>query len=165
VSVWVRDEAGQESSHESALVVNCTGPRAGFSETDIPLYRNLIERGLVRSDELDMGIDVATDFAVLDAEGEKSKLLFTIGPLMRGSLLETTAVPELRGQARRGSPCRRRSAEGEPGFPHVRRGRARRGVLHLTPVAERCAADRNQWNSPTGSMGDFTAYSRLRRVS
>ncbi|MFT4590155.1 MAG: putative NAD(P)/FAD-binding protein YdhS [Limisphaerales bacterium] len=101
MSVRVRDEAGQESKHESALVVNCTGPRAGFSETDIPLYRNLIERGLVRSDELDMGIDVATDFAVLDADGEKSKLLFAIGPLMRGSLLETTAVPELRGQAHR----------------------------------------------------------------
>ena len=33
--------------------------------------------------------------------GERSSVLFAIGPLMRGTLWETTAVPELRGQAMR----------------------------------------------------------------
>ncbi|MDF1743819.1 MAG: hypothetical protein P1V19_08990, partial [Gimesia sp.] len=34
-------------------------------------------------------------------EGEHSEFLFAIGPLMKGTLWETTAVPELRGQAMR----------------------------------------------------------------
>lgn len=101
LNVKTLDKTGVESTHESALVINCTGPRAGFSETSLPLYRSLIKRGLIRSDELDMGIDVAPDFAVMDESGSRSGFLFAIGPLMRGSLWETTAVPELRGQALR----------------------------------------------------------------
>ena len=42
-----------------------------------------------------------TDFATIDAEGNPSEFLFAIGPLMKGTLWETTAVPELRGQAMR----------------------------------------------------------------
>jgi len=97
----VLDENGKEAPLEGALVVNCTGPRSGFSDMDQPLYRNLLDRGLIRADEMDMGLEVAPDFAVLDAESAKSKSLFAIGPLMKGSLWETIAVPELRGQARR----------------------------------------------------------------
>jgi uncharacterized NAD(P)/FAD-binding protein YdhS len=36
---------------------------------------------------------------VLDASGAPSELLFTLGPPLRGQLYETTAVPEIRGQA------------------------------------------------------------------
>jgi uncharacterized NAD(P)/FAD-binding protein YdhS len=83
------------------LVINCTGPCAGFSETQVPLFENLLKRGLIRPDGLDMGIDVGSEFAVIDREGRHSDCLFAIGPLMKGTLWETTAVPELRGQAMR----------------------------------------------------------------
>lgn len=89
------------SQIESGLVINCTGPQAAFAGTEVPLFKSLLERGLVRPDEMNMGIDVGPDFAVTDAEGNRSQLLFAIGPLMRGTLWETTAVPELRGQAKR----------------------------------------------------------------
>ena len=45
--------------------------------------------------------DLVIKFAVIDGDGETSPLLFAIGPLLKGSLWETTAVPELRSQAMR----------------------------------------------------------------
>jgi uncharacterized NAD(P)/FAD-binding protein YdhS len=81
--------------------INCTGPNAGFSDSDVPLFVNLMRRGQIRPDELNMGIEVGPDFAVIDSDGNNSNTLFAIGPLMKGSLWETTAVPELRGQAMR----------------------------------------------------------------
>ena len=101
VRVALRTPRGDEQTITGGLVINCTGPNSGFSRTAVPLFRNLIERGLVRPDELDMGIDVGPDFAAIDAAGASSDLLFVIGPLMKGTLWETTAVPELRGQAMR----------------------------------------------------------------
>jgi uncharacterized NAD(P)/FAD-binding protein YdhS len=82
-----------------ALLVNCTGPGEAIADAPEALFRNLLERGLVHSDELDMGIEVAPDFAVVDQEGRPSDFLFAIGHLLKGTLWETTAVPELRAQA------------------------------------------------------------------
>ena len=45
-----------------------------------------------------MGIEVTPDFAVVDREGRPSELLYAVGPLLKGTLWETTAVPELRAQ-------------------------------------------------------------------
>jgi len=101
VLVTLRDAEGKDHSITGGLVVNCTGPNCGFSQTEVSLFRNLIERGMIRPDELDMGIDVGPDFAAIDADGKSSKFLSVIGPLMKGTLWETTAVPELRGQAMR----------------------------------------------------------------
>jgi len=101
LGVQVRCHDGEERTLEGGLVINCTGPNAGFSATEVPLFQNLLRRGLIRADALDMGIEVGPDFAVPDREGNMSEFLFAIGPLMKGSLWETTAVPELRGQAMR----------------------------------------------------------------
>jgi uncharacterized NAD(P)/FAD-binding protein YdhS len=81
------------------LLVNCTGPAESLREARSGLFRRLFERGLVRPDELDMGIEVAPNFAVVDGRGEPSSTLFALGPLLKGTLWETTAVPELRSQA------------------------------------------------------------------
>lgn len=101
VLVMYEDPDGRPRSLDGGLVLNCTGPNAGFSESHVPLFQNLMNRGLIRPDQLDMGIDVGADFSVIDAEGNSSSILFAIGPLMKGTLWETTAVPELRGQAMR----------------------------------------------------------------
>jgi uncharacterized NAD(P)/FAD-binding protein YdhS len=88
-------------SHELVvgMLVNCTGPRDSVNDAPETLFRNLMGRGLIRPDELDMGIEVTPDFAVVDKEGRASDFLFAIGPLLKGTLWETTAVPELRSQA------------------------------------------------------------------
>ena len=101
VGVTIRCPEGKQQTLSGGLVINCTGPNTGFSQTTVPLYENLLRRGIIRPDELDMGIDVGLDFAVTDSAGNSSQFLFAIGPLMKGTLWETTAVPELRGQAMR----------------------------------------------------------------
>jgi len=101
VTVTFQNKAGEQRSLEAGMIINCTGPYAGFSETSVPLFQNLLQRGLIRPDDLDMGIEVGPDFAVIDGDGKNSTILFAIGPLMKGTLWETTAVPELRGQAMR----------------------------------------------------------------
>lgn len=101
VLVSLQNKIGEKQEIEGGLVVNCTGPNSGFSNTCVPLFQNLLKRGLIQPDELDMGIDVGADFAVINSDGEHSEFLSAIGPLMKGTLWETTAVPELRGQAMR----------------------------------------------------------------
>ncbi|MBV8554167.1 MAG: hypothetical protein JO116_01295 [Planctomycetaceae bacterium] len=46
-----------------------------------------------------MGPEAAGDRTLVGADGERSGCLFTLGPLLRGQLWETTAVRELRDQA------------------------------------------------------------------
>ncbi|QGJ69941.1 Hydroxyacylglutathione hydrolase [Planctomycetales bacterium 10988] len=101
ISVHFQESNGKMQSISGDLVINCTGPQASFSASKIPLFQKLLNRGLVSCDELDMGIQVNEDFAAIDGEGETSSFLYAIGPLLKGSLWETTAVPELRGQAMR----------------------------------------------------------------
>jgi len=83
------------------LVINATGPQTKFSDTRSPLLRSLLGRGLVAPDDMEMGIRVDDDHTVIDRDGQRSRILLALGPLLRGTLWETIAVPELRGQARR----------------------------------------------------------------
>lgn len=101
VRVHLRDSAGTQSSVSGAFVINCTGPQGSISRTSLPLLQNLLGRGLVQPDDLDLGIAVADDFSTVDASGQPSEWLYAIGPLLKGTLWETIAVPELRGQALR----------------------------------------------------------------
>jgi uncharacterized NAD(P)/FAD-binding protein YdhS len=48
-----------------------------------------------------MGIRVDPDHTIVSGNGERSRLLLALGPLLRGTLWETIAVPELRAQAKR----------------------------------------------------------------
>ena len=64
-----------------------------------PVVDALVVQGAVTSGPLGLGLDVDTDGAVLDATGRRDGVLWAVGPLRRGRQWETTAVPELRGQA------------------------------------------------------------------
>jgi uncharacterized NAD(P)/FAD-binding protein YdhS len=86
---------------DGALVINCTGPQTHFSATRSPLLRNLLASGFLQPDALDMGIRIEDDFVAVGRDGHASGFLHVIGPLLRGTLWETVAVPELRGQALR----------------------------------------------------------------
>ena len=83
------------------LVINCTGPMTRFSKTEMPLIQNLLAGRQIQSDEMDMGISVSENFNAIDSEGNPSSKIIAIGPLLRGTLWESVAVPELRGQAMR----------------------------------------------------------------
>lgn len=97
----VRVDLAGGRSLEGDLVLNATGPQTRFSATRSPLLQNLLRRGLIAPDELDMGLCIDADHVALDAEGRRSPHLLALGPLLRGTYWETIAVPELRGQALR----------------------------------------------------------------
>ena len=48
---------------------------------------------------MDMGLAVTDDFAVVGDDDRPSPFLYAIGPILKGTLWETIAVPELRQQA------------------------------------------------------------------
>jgi uncharacterized NAD(P)/FAD-binding protein YdhS len=92
------------SSAESAelavgWLVNCTGPAADITATTHPLLRQLLDAGLARPDPLRLGLDTGPHGAVRDAHGKRAADIFALGPLVRGSRYETTAIPEIRDQA------------------------------------------------------------------
>jgi uncharacterized NAD(P)/FAD-binding protein YdhS/glyoxylase-like metal-dependent hydrolase (beta-lactamase superfamily II) len=80
-------------------VVNCTGVQADYQRSSQPLIANLREQGLIRPNDIGLGLDIAVEGAVLDAQGNRSTLLYTLGTPCKGNLWETIAVPELREQA------------------------------------------------------------------
>jgi uncharacterized NAD(P)/FAD-binding protein YdhS len=75
------------------VVINATGPEVNPERAQSPLLKNLIARGLTTPDPLGLGIEVTR---VSDGVSDP---LHTVGSLRKGSLWESTAVPELRVQA------------------------------------------------------------------
>ena len=79
-------------------VINCTGPETDYRGLDDPLIHSLLAGGLARPDSLFLGLDTSSDGALIDEAGHLSDCLYAIGPARKGTLWESTAVPELRGQ-------------------------------------------------------------------
>ncbi|MDF1604863.1 FAD/NAD(P)-binding protein [Nocardioides sp. YIM 152315] len=80
-------------------VVNCTGPLTDISRTDDPLLRALQARGLVAPDPLRLGLESTVSGEVIGADGRVVEGLYAVGPPRRGTLWESTAIPEIRAQA------------------------------------------------------------------
>jgi uncharacterized NAD(P)/FAD-binding protein YdhS len=84
---------------EVDAVVNCTGPLADVRRSADPLLRALVARGTVAPDPLALGIDATVEGAVIGVDGQVVDGLFVVGPPRKGTLWESTAIPEIRGQA------------------------------------------------------------------
>lgn len=80
-------------------VINCTGPETNCQRINEPLIKSLLAQGLARPDALSLGLDTDSTGALIGREGEPSHSLYAIGPIRKGQLWETIAVPELRVQA------------------------------------------------------------------
>lgn len=80
-------------------IVNCTGANCDYLRLQHPLVASLQEQRLIRPNRLSMGIDTARNGALIDADGNASQMLYTLGTPRKGNLWETTAVPEIRVQA------------------------------------------------------------------
>ena len=79
-------------------VVLATGPDEDPVAT--PLLRAGIEDGLLAPSPFRLGIDAEpATLRVRDATGLSSRPVFALGPVLRGVLWETIAVPEIRAQA------------------------------------------------------------------
>ncbi len=79
------------------VAVPTTGPAMDVRALDDPLVRSLLESGQARPGPHGLGFATAADGAVL---GPLRDRLWTLGGLRRGDLWESTAIPEIRVQAR-----------------------------------------------------------------
>jgi uncharacterized NAD(P)/FAD-binding protein YdhS len=82
-------------------VYDCSGFAKDISGANTEPLRSLFRQGLVRTDPLQISLDVTADCAVIDAAGRASSKLFAAGPLTRGAFFEIDAVPDIRLQAAR----------------------------------------------------------------
>ena len=81
-------------------LVNCAGPTLDFRHIEEPLIQNLLVRGLARPEPLGLGLETTPDLQLVGRNGRPHGSLYALGPLTRGTFWETTAVPEIREQAR-----------------------------------------------------------------
>ncbi|HMT07967.1 MAG TPA: FAD/NAD(P)-binding protein [Pyrinomonadaceae bacterium] len=91
---------GIESTAKADVLVNCIGSETNFSRIDSEFVRNLVARRHIRNNELDMGIMATPDGRVFSKNDEYSETVWTLGTALKGTLWETTAIPEIRTQAR-----------------------------------------------------------------
>jgi uncharacterized NAD(P)/FAD-binding protein YdhS len=96
---YIRRRDGEEFTLEVDRVISCTGIHEDYTKSPRPLVRSMMDKGLARPNELGIGFDTDDHGALLDASMRPSDTFFTLGPPRRGSLFETTAVPEIRSQA------------------------------------------------------------------
>jgi len=98
VLVTLQRGGGSEQLHFDR-VVNCAGPEDDPARFGTEPLAGMLAAGTARRDPLGLGLDVDLDGAVLAADGQPVAGLHAIGPLRKGSLWETTAIPEIRRQA------------------------------------------------------------------
>jgi uncharacterized NAD(P)/FAD-binding protein YdhS len=88
-----------------AAVVNCAGPCQNPDLSRDPLVRSLLEAGVARAGPLGIGFDTSADGQLLDIDGHADRPIWTLGSLRRGTLWESTAMPEIREQAASLATC------------------------------------------------------------
>lgn len=97
--ITYRERGGTAKRLGVHRAINCTGPETDCRRIDDSLITSLFVQGFARPDPLFLGLDVDKHGALVDCMGMPSHSLFAIGPIQKGCLWETTAVPEIRQQA------------------------------------------------------------------
>lgn len=80
-------------------ILNCTGPNTDLQAADSPLLHGLFADGHITPDPLRMGLETDSNGALVGAAGNASDVIYALGPLRRGGLFESSAIPEIREQA------------------------------------------------------------------
>jgi uncharacterized NAD(P)/FAD-binding protein YdhS len=92
-------------------VINCSGAGCDLRRQAPPILAGLLAAGRARPDELGLGLDIAEDGALLDAESLPSDRLFAIGSLRKGVEWEAIGITEIRDHS--GAVARQIVAAGE----------------------------------------------------
>jgi uncharacterized NAD(P)/FAD-binding protein YdhS len=86
---------------EVQRVINCSGPEHRATQLRNPLLQTLLSQGVLVPNPLEIGFEIAADGALIDMNGQPSRTTYAIGPVRFGALIETTAIPEIRDQAKK----------------------------------------------------------------
>ena len=96
--VTLRRPEGRANGETEVLdvgwILNCTGPETNYRDAKLPLLETAVASGLTSYDPLGLGLNVDDTHQTAAGSG-----VYAIGPLCRGCLWETIAVPEIRAQA------------------------------------------------------------------
>ena len=93
--IW-EDKLGNSNTFSCDVVVNCIGPESNYKRINSPLIKNLLLTKMIQGDVLSVK---TSNFNVVDGFDILNENIFAIGPLLKGELYESTAVPEIRVQA------------------------------------------------------------------
>lgn len=91
---------GHRREVSADTIINCIGSESNFQKLDSRLVSALFARGYIRNDALNFGIDALPNGSILGQNGEVTGILYTLGTALKGTLWETTAIPEIRAQAK-----------------------------------------------------------------
>ncbi|HVR46149.1 MAG TPA: FAD-dependent oxidoreductase [Candidatus Binatia bacterium] len=80
-------------------IVNCSGVGGVRAMARDPLIAGMLADGIVEAEPRGLGLRTTWELAALGASGSPVEGLWIVGPPVRGSRFEATAVPELRGMA------------------------------------------------------------------
>ncbi|TDR93109.1 FAD/NAD(P)-binding protein [Enterovirga rhinocerotis] len=97
---WQPRGTGRTERLAAQRVILATGSPPAASCGD-PLLTSLEEAGLIRSDPHGLGIEADGAFQAIGRNGAPSEALWAVGPIVRGSLWECSAVPDIRRDAER----------------------------------------------------------------
>jgi len=98
--VTIRGRVSQlVSTLESDLVIQATGLDTALAYTKHELLSGLLHDGLAVADPLQLGVAAQSDGQLINGTGQPQRGLFAIGSLLRGSLWECNAMPEIRKAA------------------------------------------------------------------
>jgi uncharacterized NAD(P)/FAD-binding protein YdhS len=97
--VTIRHPSGVTTDYLVAALIDCTGPRQCGENWAARLIGQMLDRGLLRPHASGLGVDATRDGVALNVSGRPVSGLLLIGPPLRGLLLESTAIVDLRKQA------------------------------------------------------------------
>ncbi len=97
VTLALRD--GSTAQLNADWIVNCTGLARGSAFARDPLLGEMLAAGSISVASSNMGLRVTNELAAIGESGATTQGLWIVGPLVRGSRFEATAVPELRVMA------------------------------------------------------------------
>ncbi|MEN9972885.1 MAG: hypothetical protein RIS20_1232 [Bacteroidota bacterium] len=89
---------GQQVQNNFACLINCTGPETAITRMTNPVITNLYKNGWIYPDKINQGIDI--DAETHTVQGKAPMKIFAIGNLCKGTKWESTAIGELRSQAK-----------------------------------------------------------------
>jgi uncharacterized NAD(P)/FAD-binding protein YdhS len=99
VTVQFCTRDGKIAEVSAARVINCTGPDTNYRRVGSPLLNSLFAQGQIVEGPLGRALWTDHNGALRAQDGATSPILFNVGPGRLGTLFESIAVPELRGQA------------------------------------------------------------------
>jgi uncharacterized NAD(P)/FAD-binding protein YdhS len=97
VTIALRD--GERAEVRPDWIVNCTGVGGAPAMLKDPMLAGMFADGLISAAPGDLGLRTTPNLAAIGPAGLPTEGLWIVGPPVRGSRFEATAVPELRVMA------------------------------------------------------------------